>query len=78
MMSATTPTDRPKVDPVSNAEKDPGNWVTGDEKMTGAQASYLMTLCEEAGRPDDYDTELTKAQASEKIDALQAETGRGE
>ena len=61
--------------PNENAEKDPSDWVTGDEPMTGAQASYLQTLSEEAG--DDFDASLTKAQASEKIDALQDKTGRG-
>ncbi len=59
----------------SNMQKDPSNWVTGDEKMTGAQKSYLKTLSEEAGEP--FDESLTKAQASERIDALQAATGRG-
>ena len=58
-----------------NAEKDPENWVTGDEAMTGAQKSYLMTLCEEAG--EDFDPSLTKAEASQRIDALQEQTGRG-
>jgi hypothetical protein len=43
--------------------------------MTGAQASYLKTLCEEAGKP--FDPGLTKAQVSKRIDALQAHTGRG-
>ena len=76
-MTSTTPTQHPKSDPVSNAEKDPENWTTGDEKMTGAQASYLKTLSEEAGEPDAYDPELTKAEASKKIDALQEKTGRG-
>ena len=59
----------------SNLEKDPSDWVTGEEPMTGAQASYLKTLCEEAGEP--FDPEMTKAQASQKIDELQARTGRG-
>lgn len=59
----------------SNAQKDPDDWTTGDETMTGAQASYLKTLCEEAGEPCDPD--LTKAEASKRIDALQARTGRG-
>ena len=77
-MTAPHPSDTPKTDPVSNAEKDPENWTTGDERMTGAQASYLKTLSEEAGQPDAYDTELTKAEASKRIDALQAETGRGQ
>ena len=65
----------PKQHPTGNAVKDPENWVTGDEPMTGAQASYLQTLSEEAG--EDFDEKLSKAQASERIDALQDKTGRG-
>ena len=76
-MTVQKPSEHPKSEPVSNAEKDPADWVTGDEPMTGAQASYLKTLSEEAHKPEAYDTELTKAQASEQIDALQQETGRG-
>jgi hypothetical protein len=59
----------------SNAEKDPDHWTTGGETMTGAQASYLQTLSEEAGEP--FDPGLSKAEASKRIDALQAITGRG-
>ena len=59
----------------SNRIKAPDDWVTGDEEMTGAQASYLETLAEEAHEPVDPD--LTKAEASKKIDRLQAKTGRG-
>ncbi len=77
-MSAPTPNENPKSEPVSNAVKDPENWTTGDEAMTGAQASYLKTLSEEAEQPDAYDPELTKAEASQKIDELQDVTGRGE
>ena len=77
-MTAPTPSEHPKSEPVSNAVKDPDNWTTGDEAMTGAQASYLKTLSEEAGQPDAYDTDLTKAEASKRIDELQHETGRGE
>lgn len=62
--------------PHSNMEKDPADWVTGDEPMTGAQRSYLKTLSEEARVP--FDEGLTKAQASRRIDELQALTGRGE
>lgn len=76
-MTSTVPTDHPKSDPVTNAEKPPENWTTGDEAMTGAQASYLKTLSEEANEPDAYDTGLTKAEASKRIDALQEQTGRG-
>jgi hypothetical protein len=68
-------TNNPKTHPTSNAEKDPDDWTTGDEPMTGAQASYLKTLSEEADVP--FDDDLTKAEASKHIDALQAETGRG-
>lgn len=59
----------------SNAIKDPENWTTGDEKMTGAQASYLQTLSEEANL--EFDENLTKAEASKRIDELQDKTGRG-
>jgi Protein of unknown function (DUF3072) len=65
----------PKSHPQGNAVKDPDNWVTGDEPMTGAQASYLQTLSEEAG--EEFDPALSKADASKAIDALQDETGRG-
>ncbi|VXC50506.1 DUF3072 domain-containing protein [Sphingomonas sp. 8AM] len=68
-------THNPKSEPFSNAEKDPDDWTTGDEPMTGAQASYLKTLSEEAGA--EFDESLTKADASKKIDALQEQTGRG-
>lgn len=65
----------PKSEPFSNAEKDPDDWTTGDEPMTGAQASYLKTLSEEAH--EQFDEDLTKAEASKRIDALQDKTGRG-
>jgi hypothetical protein len=65
----------PDTDAPGNAEKDPDDWTTGGETMTGAQASYLKTLCEEAGEP--FDASLTKAEASKRIDALQGKTGRG-
>ena len=58
-----------------NTQKDPDEWVTGDESMTGAQASYLKTLAQEAG--EEVDESLTKAEASKRIDELQARTGRG-
>ena len=59
----------------SNVEKDPSEWTTGDEPMTGAQKSYLKTLSEEAKEP--FDESLTKAAASRRIDELQKKTGRG-
>ena len=53
---------------------DPSTWRTGDEPPTPRQRAYLETLAKEAGEelPDD----LTKAQASDKIDELRQETGR--
>jgi hypothetical protein len=57
------------------AVKDPDEWVTGDEPMTAAQASYLRTLAREAGEPAPED--MTKREASELIDQLQERTGRG-
>jgi hypothetical protein len=57
------------------ARKDPDEWVTGDESMTGPQKSYLETLAHEAG--EDVDENMTKAEASKKIDELQDRTGRG-
>jgi len=59
----------------SNMIKDPENWVTGDEEMTGAQRSYLSTLSQEAG--EDFDENLTKAEAAKRIEELQEKTGRG-
>ncbi len=59
----------------SNTIKDPGDWTTGDEPMTGAQRSYLKTLSEEAKAP--FDDTLSKAEASKRIDELQQQTGRG-
>ena len=60
----------------SNLQKDPDEWKTGDEPMTGAQASYLKTLSDEAKEP--FDDQLTKSEASKRIDELQAKTGRGQ
>ena len=59
----------------SNAVKDPHDWATGDEPMTGAQKSYLKTLSDQAGEA--FDDTLTKAAASMKIEELQEKTGRG-
>jgi hypothetical protein len=59
----------------SNTEKDPDDWTTGDEPMTGAQKSYLKTLSDEA--KEEFDENLTKAEASKRIDELQHKTGRG-
>ncbi len=59
----------------SNTVKDPDEWTTGDEQMTGAQRSYLNTLSQEAGEQPDEN--LSKAEASKKIDELQHKTRRG-
>ena len=59
----------------SNPEKDPSDWVTGDEPSTGPQQSYLSTLAQQAGEQVDP-TELSKAEASQKIDELKEQTGR--
>ncbi len=59
----------------SNTIKDPDDWTTGGERMTGAQRSYLKTLSEEAKVP--FDETLSKAEASKRIDELQQQTGRG-
>lgn len=68
--------ENPKAgDSFSNRDKDPDDWVSGDEKMTGAQASYLKTLSEEAH--EEFDPDLSKAEASKRIDALKEKTGRG-
>jgi uncharacterized damage-inducible protein DinB len=66
----------PEVPPGSlNPEKDPDEWVTKDEPMTGPQRSYLQTLCREAG--EEFNQNWTKADASKKIEELQQKTGRG-
>ena len=60
---------------MGSPEKDPKDWVTREEPMTGPQRSYRETLAREAG--EEIPTDLTKAQASELIDRLQEKTGRG-
>ncbi len=58
-----------------NTAKDPEDWVSGDDPMTGAQASYLKTLSGQAHKPDPTEKKLTKAEASELIDQLRGEVG---
>ncbi|WP_433508254.1 DUF3072 domain-containing protein [Pseudonocardia halophobica] len=73
-------TDRDTQDQTSTpAAKDPEDWTTGDEPITGPQRSYLETLAQQAGQelPEDIGA-LTKAEASKRIDALQAAAGRGQ
>jgi len=62
-------------DPKSNTEKDPDDWVSGDEPMTGAQASYLKTLSEQGHEPEAFAEDLTKAEASKRIDRLREKIG---
>ena len=72
--TSQTGTPDPKRDPnpPGNTEKDPSEWVSGGEPMTGAQASYLKTLSEQAHDPEAFEPDLTKADASKRIDALKA------
>lgn len=66
----------PKTHPTDNAQKDPDAWVSGDDPMTGAQASYLKTLSEQADDPDAFDESIDKAEASRRIDALKEKLGQ--
>jgi hypothetical protein len=68
-------TNSPAPDNQSNTIKNPDDWKTGDEEMTGAQRSYLHTLAEEAN--EEVTNDLTKADAAKKIEELQQKTGRG-
>jgi hypothetical protein len=65
-----------RSDAAGPAAKDPDDWTTGDEPMTGPQQSYLQTLTQQAGEEPPKD-DLTKADASRLIDELQERTGRG-
>ena len=76
MASQAHAADNPKTHPTSNPVKNPHDWTTGDEPMTGAQASYLKTLTEEAHEPDAFDETLTKADASLRIDELKQRADR--
>jgi len=74
-MSTNPKTPDTNDDVPSNTVKDPHDWTTGNETMTGAQASYLKTLSEQAG--EKFDPTLSKADDSMKIDEPQSKTGRG-
>lgn len=80
MSDSSTPSNEHDVlgadGPGNTTEKDPEQWVTGDEPMTGAQRSYLDTLARDAG--ETLDADLTKAEASQHIERLQGRTGRGQ
>ncbi|HEV7277428.1 MAG TPA: DUF3072 domain-containing protein [Devosiaceae bacterium] len=81
---STSTADRPDHDanpkvaapPDDNTVKDPEDWTTGDEPMTGAQASYLKTLSEQAHDNAAFDEGLSKAEASKRIDALREKLGK--
>jgi hypothetical protein len=75
-MSSRSQGKKPNPKNQSNTIKDPDDWTTGEEPMTGAQESYLHTLATEAG--EDVEEDLTKAEASKKIDELREKTGRGD
>ena len=64
----------PKTELTNNIQKGPDEWVSGDDPMTGAQASYLKTLCEQAGTPEMFEDNLTKARASKLIDEMREKT----
>ena len=81
--TSSNPDIRPDADPTQEVlggpqgdttRKDPEEWVTGDEPMTGAQRSYLDTLAREAG--EEISADLTKAEASEHIERLKAGSDR--
>ena len=74
-MTVRQETSNRSAEETSNTIKDPDQWKTGDEDMTGAQRSYLQTLADEAG--EEVDLNLTKAEASKRIEELQQKTGRG-
>lgn len=74
-MADQNPKSDPQKQQESNTRKNPDDWTTGGEPMTGAQRSYLKTLSEEAG--EEFDDSLTKAEASKRIDELQSKSGRG-
>lgn len=75
MQTKQNPDEQTKPNILGSPERDPDQWVTGDEPMTGPQASYLKTLSEEAGI--EFDSSLNKAEASKHIEELQQKTGRG-
>ncbi|TPJ40350.1 DUF3072 domain-containing protein [Mesorhizobium sp. B2-5-4] len=60
------------ADVSANIDKDPDEWVSGDDPMTPSQASYLKTLSEQADDAASFEQGLSKAEASKRIDALRA------
>lgn len=66
-LGAATPGD-------SSLEKDPSEWVSGDDPITAAQKSYLDTLARQAG--EELPADMTKAEASQHIERLKSQTGK--
>ncbi|WP_077354200.1 DUF3072 domain-containing protein [Brevundimonas sp. LM2] len=73
----TDPNPKLDPDPPTNTEKDPSDWVSGNDPMTGAQASYLKTLSEEVNEPEAFAADLDKAEASRRIDDLKGRLRAG-
>lgn len=55
-------------------QKDPDDWKTGDEPMTASQRSYLETLAQDTG--EEVEDDLSKAEASKRIDELRQRSPR--
>ena len=70
--------ENPMTTHLDSTVKDPEDWVSGDEPMTGAQASYLKAISEQAHEPSLYQDNLTKAEASKLIDMLREKVGLGQ
>ncbi|MFD0987837.1 DUF3072 domain-containing protein [Methyloligella solikamskensis] len=59
----------------NNADHDTQQWGKGNHPMTGAQASYLKAIAEEANEPDTYREDMTEADATAEIDRLREKLG---
>jgi len=68
------PPNADSVASVAGLQRDPEEWKTGDEPMTAAQRSYLETLARESG--EEFNEELTKAEASKRLDQLRQKSPR--
>ncbi len=74
LLSVRHMANHPDDTPQPGLQRDPDEWKTGDEPMTGAQRSYLETLARDAG--EEFDENLTKAEASKRIDELRSRSPR--
>jgi Protein of unknown function (DUF3072) len=54
-------------------QRDPSEWVSGDDPITPAQKSYLDTLARQAG--EELPADMSKAEASQHIERLKAQLG---